>query len=156
MTHNRSRTGVLCLQSLKVNSKLCLQFAKNSYPNSEFYENSELNIKGLVIAESEIGQVWGRFEEFGKLDFFILEIISETFIDIEKGCKLTFLGTPINIEVDANLEKNEIGFSDVSNRWLTKMSFFITKTELTRIEEREFKSIELAFNKIVEPLKLLI
>lgn len=119
-------------------------------------EKEICQIKGLVIAESEIGQVWGRFEEIGNLDLFVLEIISETFLNIEGGCKLTFLGTPINIEVDVDLEKNEIGFSDASNRWLTKMSFFITNTELKRIEEREFKSIELAFSKIIAPLKLLI
>ena len=113
------------------------------------------NVKGNKIAESEYGQIWANFQDLGGFDFLNISIISGTNINSKNGCKLILSNSNDNLEIDSDNEKVESDFSNVSNRYLTKLSFIVTKENIKSINNNEFDNIELRYKKKIMPLKMI-
>ncbi len=112
------------------------------------------NISGIKIAESKHGQFWVSFQELNGFLFMNSTILSHLNLKTLRGTKITILTKEYEIEIDSDEEEIESDFSNVSNTWITKVSFVIDSKERKIIENRNFEEIEYQLKK--EKLRFLI
>lgn len=111
-----------------------------------YTENKMENVSGEQIAVSQHGGIWAGLQELNGYLFLDVTILDTTKIKTLKGATLTFLGeteltlTSDNYEVDSD-------YSNVSNRWMTHISFEITKKEVNFIKRKKYTQIRLDFKK---------
>ena len=72
---------------------------------------------------------------------------SYKFKNISRGAKIILLTKEYEIEIDSDEIEIESDFSNVSNTWITKVSFVIDIKEKEIIENRNFEEIEYQFKK---------
>ena len=121
-----------------------------------FTEDRIQNIKGELIAKSNYGQIWFKHQELG--GYFILNtiIISGTNIKSEIGSELVFKSDKeLHLVLKSDEKKIESNFSNVSNRWITEISYYIKKTDIDFINERLFDTIQLDFKNNSMPFLVL-
>lgn len=111
-----------------------------------FTENLITNIKGQKIAESVDGQLWADFQELAGFDFLEATILSRTNIRTLKGGKLIFNG-PTPFTLDSDITEIESDYSNVSNRWMTKVSFVVTKNDINQIQLKESTEVRFEYKK---------
>ena len=103
-------------------------------------------IPGEQLAASEAGGMWAGIQELNGYVFIELIVLDTTKIKTFKGVSLTFLGdSELTLESD-NKEVNS-EFSDLFNRWLTQISFEISKKDLNYIKRKKYNQIQLDFKK---------
>lgn len=109
-------------------------------------ENKMQEVAGEQIATSEQGGIWVALQELNGYVFMEVTVLGTTKIKSLKGCTLTFLG---DNELTLTSDSYEINseFSNVSTRWMTLMSFEITKKDLSYISKKKFNQIRLDFKK---------
>ena len=100
------------------------------------------NISGIKIAESKQGQFWVSFQELNGFLFMNSTILSHMNLKTSRGTKITILTEDYEIEIDSDEAEIESDFSNVSNTWITKVSFVIDSKERGIIENRNFEEIE--------------
>jgi len=105
------------------------------------------NISGIKIAESKQGQFWVKFQELNGFLFMNSIILSRMDLKTSSGTKITLLTKDYEIEIDSDEKVIESDFSNVSNTWITKVSFVIDIKEREIIENRNFEEIEYLFKK---------
>lgn len=111
-----------------------------------FTENRIKNIGGKLIATSNFGKIWFRFQELG--GFYILNttVLSGTDIKSHKGCVLLFYkNEKVNLILKSDEQKIKSDFSNVSNRWITEISYDLTKKNKIIINESNFVEIRLNY-----------
>ncbi len=119
----------------------------------DFTENIITNIEGIKIAESKYGQVITEIEELNGYTFLEVAILSHTNIKTMKGAALAFSGANDSFTLQSDTQEIESDFSNVSNRYMTRISFNITPDEITRIEEKDFEDVHLEYKKRAIPFK---
>lgn len=112
-----------------------------------FTENKIKNVSGIKIAESKDGQFWVEFQELNEVLFMNSTILSRIDLKTFKGAKITLLTEDYEIEINSDERTIESDFSNVSNTWITKVSFIIDLKERKIIEERNFEELEYKFKK---------
>lgn len=112
-----------------------------------FTENKIKNVSGIKIAESKDGQFWVEFQELNEVLFMTSTILSRIDLKTFKGAKITLLTEDYEIEINSDERTIESDFSNVSNTWITKVSFIIDLKERKIIEERNFEELEYKFKK---------
>ena len=112
-----------------------------------FTEDLIMNIKGDKMAESEDGQVFGSFQNLSGYDFLNISILSYTNIKTFKGCNLVFETKDKSITIPSDTKEIESDFSNVSNRWLTKVSFIINESEKEMVSEGNFENVSINYKK---------
>jgi len=112
-----------------------------------YTENKIENIEGEKIAESENGELWITFQELGGYYFMNTTILSRINIKTLKGGKLFFLGNIEEFILDTDDTQLESDFSNVSNRWMTSISYGITEKEIDFIKKKEFSKLRFEFKK---------
>lgn len=112
-----------------------------------YIENLIENIEGRKIAESVDGQLWGDFQELAGFDFLEVVILSRVNIKTFKGGKLVFSGEKEGLILDSDSTEIESDYSNVSNRWMTKISFVVTKEEIKYIEQKEAFDVKFEYKK---------
>ena len=112
------------------------------------------NISGIKIAESKQGQFWVSFQELNGFLFMNSTILSHLNLKTVRGTKITILTKDYEIEIDSDEKEIESDFSNVSNTWITKVSFVLDAKEKEIIENRNFEEIEYQFKK--EKLRFLM
>ena len=112
-----------------------------------YTENKIKNISGVKIADSKEGQFWVEFQELNETLFMNSTILSRIELKTFKGAKITLLTEDYEIEIDSDEKGIESDFSNVSNTWITKVSFIIDSKERKIIEDRSFKELEYKFKK---------
>ncbi|WP_064966174.1 hypothetical protein [Tenacibaculum ovolyticum] len=112
-----------------------------------FTENKIKNVSGIKIAESKDGQFWVEFQELNEVLFMNSTILSRIDLKTFKGTKITLLTEDYEIEINSDERTIESDFSNVSNTWITKVSFIIDLKERKIIEERNFEELEYKFKK---------
>ncbi|WP_237274618.1 hypothetical protein [Tenacibaculum ovolyticum] len=112
-----------------------------------FTENKIKNVSGIKIAESKEGQFWVEFQELNEVLFMNSTILSRIDLKTFKGAKITLLTEDYEIEINSDERTIESDFSNVSNTWITKVSFIIDLKERKIIEERNFEELEYKFKK---------
>jgi hypothetical protein len=113
-----------------------------------FTENRIKNVAGEKMAQSDYGTIWFNFQELG--GFFVLNtiIVSGSEIKSNKGTQLNFLKeNTIELSLKSDEQKITSDFSNVSNRWITEISYDVAETHLKFISEKIFTEITLDFKK---------
>ena len=112
-----------------------------------YTEDRIKNISGLKIAESKEGQFWIEFQELNGTLFMNSTILSRIDLKTNKGAKITLLTEDYEIEIQSDEKTIESDFSNISNSWITKVSFIIELKEREIIEDRAFEELEYQFKK---------
>lgn len=112
-----------------------------------YTEDKIKNISGVKIAESKEGQFWIEFQELNETLFMNSTILSRIELKTYKGSKITILTNDYEIEINSDEKSIESDFSNVSNTWITKVSFIIEAKERDIIEKRDFEELNYEFNK---------
>lgn len=116
-----------------------------------YTEEKIKNISGVKIAESKEGQFWVTFQELNRYLFMNVTILSKLNLTSISGAKLTILTNEYEIELDTDEKEIESNFSNVSNTWITKVSFEIDTKEREIIESENFEEIKYEFkNEILQ------
>ncbi len=112
-----------------------------------FTEDKINNIEGDKIAESKEGQLWVGIQELNGYFFLETIILSGIKIKTIKGGVLIFSNDDKDFTLISDTQEIESDFSNVSNRFMTRISFDITESEIQQIVNREFKQIRFEFKK---------
>ena len=111
-----------------------------------FTESLITNIAGDKIAESSEGQLWVEFQELAGFD--LLEtILSRVNIKTYKGAKLTLISENEDLILDSDITEIESDYSNVSNRWMTKVSYVVSKENIKFIEEKKANQIRFDYKR---------
>jgi len=102
-----------------------------------FTENLITNIKGDKIAESVDGQLWVEFQELAGFNFLESTILSRENIKTYKGATLTFYGEEEDLVLNSDITEIESDYSNVSSRWMTKVSYVVSKDEIQFIKAKK-------------------
>lgn len=111
-----------------------------------FTEKKMQEVAGEQIATSEQGGIWAALQELNGYVFMEITVLGTTKIKTHKGVTLKFLGDQ-EILLTSDYKEISSEFSNVSTRWMTQISFEITKKDLTLIQKRKFNQIQLDFKK---------
>lgn len=109
-------------------------------------ENRMQEVAGEQLAKSEHGGIWAALQELNGYVFMEVTVLGTTKIKSLKGCTLTFLGDT-NLTLTSDSYEISSEFSNVSTRWMTQMSFEITKKDLSYISKKKYNQIQLDFKK---------
>ena len=109
-------------------------------------EDKILTIKGSKIAESSEGILYGGIDDLNGYLFLEAVILSRINIKTFKGATLNFIGIT-DFELKSDTQEIESDFSNVSNRFMTKISFDINKPEIELIKSKQFEMVVLNFKK---------
>ncbi|PKH49216.1 hypothetical protein CXF68_00280 [Tenacibaculum sp. Bg11-29] len=120
-----------------------------------YTENIIKSISGIKIAESKDGQFWVEFQELNETLFLNSTILSKIDLKTFKGAKIILLTEDYEIEINSDERTIESDFSNVSNTWITKVSFIIDSKERKIIEERNFEELEYKFKTEVLNLRVV-
>ena len=110
------------------------------------------NIKGTKMAESKYGQLFVSFQELSGYLFLNTTVLSATNIKTLKGCNLVFETSTKTVVIPSDTQEIESDFSNVSNRWLTRISFVIDDTQKEMIANGDFNTVTLNFKKKSLPM----
>jgi hypothetical protein len=109
-------------------------------------------IKGEKIAASPYGQLFVTYQNLSGYEFLNASILSATDIKTIKGCQLVFESQNNSITIPSDSKEIESDFSNVSNRYLTKISFVIDESQKEMILKGNFKKVSLNFKKKSLPM----
>lgn len=112
-----------------------------------FTEDKIENIDGVKIATSESAALWVYFQELGGYYFLNTTILSGTNIKTLKGGKLVFYGNGLEFVLNTDDTQLESDFSNVSNRWMTSISYAITEKDIDYIKKKEYTDLRFEFKK---------
>lgn len=99
---------------------------------------------GDKIAESKDGILYAGIEELNGYLFMETIVLSGTNIKTFKGASLDFTGIE-NFKLKSDTQEIESEFSNVSNRFMTKISFDITENEIAFIRDKKYDKVALTF-----------
>jgi hypothetical protein len=109
-------------------------------------EDKILNIQGNKIAESDEGIIYGGIDDLNGYLFLETVILTRINIKTFKGATLKFTGLK-NFELKSDTQEIASEFSNVSNRFITNISFDITKPEIELIRDKQYEKVEFRFKK---------
>ena len=109
-----------------------------------FTDEKIQNIKGDLIAESRDGKIYSRVEELNCYFYLEVVVLSKLKIKTFKGATLNFTGET-NFKLISDTQEIESDFSNVSNRFITEISFNITKEDIELLKQKNYKKIIFEF-----------
>ena len=114
-----------------------------------YTEEKIKNISGVKIAESKEGQFWISFQELNGYLFMNSTLLSRIDLKTSKGAKIILLTEDYEIEIESDEKMIESDFSNISNTWITKVSFEIEEKEKQLIENINFEELIYEFKNDV-------
>ena len=112
-----------------------------------FTENLITNIKGDKIAESVDGQLWVEFQELAGFNFLESTILSRENIKTYKGATLTFYSEEEDLVLNSDITEIESDYSNVSSRWMTKISYVVSKEEIQFIKAKKANKVMFEYKR---------
>lgn len=112
-----------------------------------YTENLIKNIAGKKIAQSTFGQLWVEVQELSGYHFLDCTFLSGTNIKTLKGGTLIFNKEGKAYTFKSDTKEITSDFSNVSCRWMTKVSFIIEKKDLKFILNKDFDTVVFQFKK---------
>ena len=112
-----------------------------------FTENLITNIKGDKIAESVDGQLWVEFLELAGFNFLESTILSRENIKTYKGATLTFYSEEEDLVLNSDITEIESDYSNVSSRWMTKISYVVSKDEIQFIKAKKANKVMFEYKR---------
>lgn len=120
-----------------------------------FTESKIENIKGEKIASSENGGIWIEFQELAEYHFMNVIVVGKKKIKTFNGCELVFDGKENEMKLKSDMQEIVSDFSNISNRWITFLSFDITDLNIDYILNKEAEKVTLYFKKDSESFDIL-
>ena len=106
------------------------------------------NVAGEQYGISDYGELWISYQELAGYYFINTSIISATDIKTNKGASLEFLDSESKgVLVNSDDHMIESDFSNVSNRWLTKINYCVDEDQLKFIQNKEYSLVKFKFKK---------
>jgi hypothetical protein len=118
-----------------------------------YTENLISNVEGVKLVASRFGIFYVSFQHLTGYIFLNATIISGTNIKTGKGCELVFSTRGKVMRIISDSQEVESDYSNISNRWLTKISFVVTQVEKDMIRREDFDSLYLNYKNKSLPLK---
>ena len=112
-----------------------------------FTEEKISNIKSEKYGVSEYGILYIDFQELAEYFFLETTILSNTDFKTNKGATLTFKSDTTELNLNSDDYMIESDFSNVSNRYITKISYPVSKEELMKVQNKDFLSVEFKVKK---------
>lgn len=122
-----------------------------------FTEERINTIIGEKIAKSKNGGIWTRFQELAGYTYLDAVIVGEKDIKNFNGCSLTFIDKENEVaKLQSDTREIESTFSNVSNRWITEVSFDISGINIDYIIEKKSTHIKLEYKKRHEMFETVV
>ncbi|NMH88636.1 hypothetical protein [Flavivirga algicola] len=118
-----------------------------------YTEDLIAKIKGVKIAESEYGQLFVSFQSLANYEFLNATILSGTNIKTFNGSSLIFAEDGKETIFLSDTKEIESDYSNISNRWLTKISFVINDNDKKMMLEQRFDKVFLNYKKKSLPMQ---
>ena len=112
-----------------------------------FTEDQINNVPGDKIAESTQGQLFAGVTELNGFLFLETVIICGEKIKTFNGAQLSFSNGEDSFELKSDTLEIESEFSNVSNRYMSSISFDVTAAELDKIRNGEFQEVTFTWKK---------
>jgi len=114
-----------------------------------FTEEKITNIKSEKYGISEYGILYIDFQELA--GYFSLEttILSNTDFKTNKGAILNFKSDSQELTLNSDDYMIESDFSNVSNRYITKISYPVSNEEMVKVQNKDFLSVDFKVKKHV-------
>ena len=116
-------------------------------------ENLISEISGEKIAKSEYGILFANFQNLAGYEFLNTEILSGSNIKTFNGSSLTFIKGKEEVIFFSDTKEIESDYSNISNRWLTKISFVINEDDKNMMLNKEFDEVIFKYKKKSLPMK---
>jgi hypothetical protein len=121
-----------------------------------YSENIIQNISGEKIATIENGGIWTEFSEIGDYEFMEVHIIGKQEYKSHTGAKLEFISENMTIgTLLSDSQEIESRFSNISNRYLTSISFETTDLNLYFLLDRKADTILLTCKNKEEKFEVI-
>lgn len=122
-----------------------------------FTEEKMEAIDGEKIATKSNGGIWIKHQELAGYNYLNALIIGENKIKTFNGSDLTFLSANNEAILKLTSDTREIKseFSNISNRWITEISFDITGINIDTINNKTSSKIILETKKTREDFETL-
>lgn len=121
-----------------------------------YSENIIQNIAGEKIATLENGGIWTEFSEIGDYEFMEVHIIGIQEYKSHTGAKLEFISENMTIgTLISDSQEIESRFSNISNRYLTSISFETTDLNLDFLLDRKADTILLSCKNKEEKFEVI-
>jgi len=112
-----------------------------------FTESKIEDIGGEKLAESNQGQIWAGIQELTGYYFLETTILTGVNIKTLKGATLNFTSKNGDFELKSDTQEIKSEFSNISNRFITQISFDITEKEIDRLVKGDFSGVSFKFKK---------
>ena len=112
-----------------------------------YTENQIFTVEGEQIASIENGGIWMELQELADYHFMNCIVIGKTKFKTFDGCELIFTVNNESLTLASDSQEIESDFSNVSNRWITRISFDITHQNIEMITNKSANSVNLKFKK---------
>ncbi|ARV14723.1 hypothetical protein [Polaribacter sp. SA4-12] len=106
-----------------------------------FTEDKIENVSGEKYGVSKLGFIYVEFQELGGFYFLNTTVISASDFKTNKGSILEFNSDAEELILKSDDYMLESDFSNVSNRWITKINYSVSEEELKQIYNKEFNSV---------------
>lgn len=113
------------------------------------------NVKGEKIASSINGGIWAEINELSEYSFLDIIVIGKMKIKTFEGCEIVFQGAEKVLKLLSDTKEIESNYSNVSNRFITEISFDITNLEIDYVLNREAEIATIQHRQKVEIFTIL-
>lgn len=115
-----------------------------------YTENKMIRVDGIRIAASDRGGIWIEYQDLAGYTFLNIIVIGQYNLKTLEGCELIFSGSGFEHKLVSDTKEIESDFSNVSNRWITRIAFDVTDINVDFIENKTADTIELIGKKSKE------
>lgn len=104
-------------------------------------------VEGVPFAISDTNVMYAGLSELAGYQYFKTINVGTFQVKTHKGAKLTIHGEGFKLELKSDMEELESEFSNVSNRYITRIDFEIDAEDLPKIAKSKIQSLQLAAKK---------
>lgn len=123
----------------------------NTMTNAEV-EKAMATVDGEKLGESEGILLYGGFQELNEYYFFEALFISVQAFKSKRGATITFKSKKGAITLNASMLEFESEYASPIQRYATQVSFDIDKSQIKKIQQGAYESIEFNLKKQVYTL----
>lgn len=113
------------------------------------------SIKDKAYALSEQNVMYASDKELGGYFYFKTIIVGSFKIKTIKGAKLNVIADDFNLELKTDMDEFESDFSNVYNRFITRIDFQIEEEDISKLKQSNIKNIQLVTKKRTLDFKLI-
>lgn len=113
----------------------------------DYTEDIINSVDGDAFAISDQNVLFAKTSELGGYFYVIAIIIGSFKIKTKKGAKLDIQGNSFDLILNSDMDEFESEYSNVSNRFITRIDFQIEKEDVSKFDKKTIKSLKLSAKK---------